>query len=79
MDKGSTENMALLEKNRYDSEENAVFLDYSKSPILSDLSNFKTLSLYRRIALAKNVPSIFSVIGDCEDFRHFLFLLVSVP
>lgn len=50
--------MAILEVNRYEVEENAVFTDYSKEALLNNIDHFKHMTVYQRSALAKNIDSV---------------------
>lgn len=71
--------MAILEVNRYEVEENAVFVDYSKEALLDNIEHFKNMSVYQRSALAKNIDSVKDVLGKCsKEYLHFLMLLVKI-
>lgn len=50
--------MAILEVNRYEVEENAVFTDYSKEVLINNIDHFKHMTVYQRSALAKNIDSV---------------------
>ena len=72
--------MAILEINRYEVEENAVFTDYSKEALLGNIEHFKHMTVYQRSALAKNIDSVKEVLGkDSKEYLHFLMLLVKIP
>lgn len=69
--------MAILEVNRYEVEENAVFTDYSKEALLNNIDHFKHMTVYQRSALAKNIDSVKEVLGKySKEYIHFLTLLV---
>jgi hypothetical protein len=48
----------FLVQNRYEVEENAVFLDFTPAALQADIDSFKTLNIYHRTALAKNIRSV---------------------
>ena len=57
--------MAQLEMNRYEVEDNAVFIDYEPPELLKNIDSVGCLNFYQRFALAKNLDSIREVLGPC--------------
>jgi hypothetical protein len=65
-----------LKVNRFEVEENAVFIDFSQKEILSNIENFKSLNFYHRISLSKNIAAVNEVCGGHTLFNNFLLELV---
>jgi hypothetical protein len=58
LDEPDENGIAFLKVNRFEVEENAVFIDFNKEEMLKNLENYKTLNIYHRTSLAKNIAAI---------------------
>lgn len=54
----SEENNIFLQVNRFEVEENAVFIDFSQQQILNNIELFKSLNIYQRVSLSKNIDAV---------------------
>ncbi len=54
----SEENSIFLQVNRFEVEENAVFIDFSQQQILNNIELFKSLNIYQRVSLSKNIDAV---------------------
>lgn len=52
------ENSIFLQVNRFEVEENAVFIDFSEQQILASIEHYKSLNIYQRISLSKNIAAV---------------------
>lgn len=59
----SDDSNIVLKVNRFEVEENAVFIDFSQKEILSNIEHFKSLNFYHRISLSKNIAAVKEVCG----------------
>lgn len=54
----SEENSIFLQVNRFEVEESAVFIDFSQQQILNNIELFKSLNIYQRVSLSKNIDAV---------------------
>lgn len=62
----------VLKVNRYEIEENAVFLDYTLTTLLQEIQNFKETTIYVRQSMSKNLRAIEEVLHkENKDAEFF--------
>jgi hypothetical protein len=77
---GEGENeLALADLNRYETEESAVFVDYSPESLLEKLREYGSLGIYERHSLAKNIESIRARLLPEPAYLQWLLCIVPLP
>lgn len=66
----------FLKINRYEIEENVVFISYEPEEILKTIENYKTLKIFHRVSLAKNIRGLEEACDDAEAIGKLLILFV---
>lgn len=66
----------FLAVNRFEVEENAVFIDFDASQLIKNLQDFSTLNIYHRLSLAKNIAAIKDITNAHDEYFRFLLALV---
>jgi hypothetical protein len=65
--------------NRYEVEENAVFLDYKIETLVEEIEKYSSTKFHIRLSLAKNLKTIEdTLINDYDKFTLLLEKLVRV-
>lgn len=71
------ENM-FIDVNRYEVEESAIFQDYSLEVLQKSLNAYKSLNIYERTSLAKNIDSIRVLYNKQDMYYQFLDTIVII-
>lgn len=70
----------ILKVNRYEVEENAVFLDYEVESLLKEISEYTETKFPMRLSLAKNLKTIKDVLNNhSNEFGQLLTKIVNQP
>lgn len=67
----------FLQVNRFEVEENAVFIDFDAAQLIKNLQDFGTLNIYHRLSLAKNIAAIRDITNAHDEYFRFLLALVT--
>ncbi len=68
----------FLKVNRFEVEDNAVFIDFQPEELMRLIDSYSEQNSYVRLSLAKNIPSVLRTVEKAETTKKFISHLVTV-